>query len=94
MLIEKGRYLKIPREERLCKKCKKIEDETHFILYCKNNNATRKDYLDFFLNDNENFNCLSDCDKVTYILNPKTTTQVNKLGSFLKQSTELRTGDS
>lgn len=48
LLIEKGRYLKIPREERLCKKCKKIEDETHFILYCKNNNATRKDYLDFF----------------------------------------------
>ena len=36
LLIEKGRYFKIPREERLCKKCKKIEDETHFILYCEN----------------------------------------------------------
>ena len=48
----------------------------------------------FFLNDNENFNCLSDLDKVSYILNPKTPTQVNQLGSFLKRSTELRTGDS
>lgn len=94
LFIEKGRYLKIPREERLCKKCKKLEDETHFLLYCDLNNGIRKHYFEFLKNENENFSSFSDLDKTNYILNPKTFNQVNKLGSFLKQSTELRTGDS
>ena len=36
-LIEKGRYFKIPREERLCHKCKILEDEKQFLLYCDYN---------------------------------------------------------
>lgn len=34
--IEKGRYLKIPKHERLCKLCieKEIEDEYHFLFIC------------------------------------------------------------
>jgi hypothetical protein len=38
---------------------------------------------------------LSEYLKLSYILNPSTPSQVNKLGSFLKKkSLELRTGDS
>jgi hypothetical protein len=34
--IEKGRYQKLPEEERICEFCEKkeVEDETHFILKC------------------------------------------------------------
>ena len=36
LLIEKGRYQNIPREERICEKCSlhEIEDEFHFIFIC------------------------------------------------------------
>ena len=36
LMIEKGRYHGIPREERLCLRCdlKEIEDEIHFIFQC------------------------------------------------------------
>jgi hypothetical protein len=33
LLIEKGRHLKIPREQRLCSHCKCIDDEKHFLLH-------------------------------------------------------------
>ena len=32
--IERGRYKKLKREERLCNACLKIEDEPHFLLDC------------------------------------------------------------
>ena len=31
LITENGRYLNIPREQRLCKACNEIEDETHII---------------------------------------------------------------
>jgi hypothetical protein len=44
-------------------------------------------------NENQVFNNLSESEKLSYILNPSTPSQVNKLGSFLKKSLELRPGD-
>ena len=40
--IEKGCYNKTLCEERLCKNCGVIEDETHFILKCKVNQNLRE----------------------------------------------------
>lgn len=36
LMIEKGRYLKMPLEKRICKLCNlnEIEDETHFMIKC------------------------------------------------------------
>jgi len=45
-------------------------------------------------NENQVLNNLSESKKLSYILNPSTPSKVNKLGSFLKKSLELRTGDS
>ena len=41
--IERGRYDKIPRDERLCSlcSCNKIEDETHLLLDCPNYSSIR-----------------------------------------------------
>lgn len=33
-MFELGRYKGIPSSERLCTKCKKVEDEVHFLLGC------------------------------------------------------------
>jgi hypothetical protein len=42
-------------------------------------------------NENQIFNNLSESKKLSYILNPSTPSQVNKLGSFLKKV--IRTED-
>lgn len=41
--IERGRYMQVNREERLCKLChnKNIEDEKHFILHCTKDESQR-----------------------------------------------------
>jgi hypothetical protein len=41
--IERGRYTRIKKENRICKFCdlKEIEDEFHFFFRCKNNHTLR-----------------------------------------------------
>ena len=94
LLIEKGRQFKISREDRLCKTCNKIEDEQHFLLDCKTNSQIRTAYISFLIDQFPKFHSLSCIEKMRYILNPSTPIQVNKLGSFIKKSLELRSGDS
>ena len=94
LFIEKGRYLKVKREERKCKKCDLIEDEIHFFLKCKNNQNKRKDLFEYFENAYPDFNSLNDIDKLKKILNPSNHTDINMVVSFIKQSYELRRGDS
>ena len=45
LMIEKGRYTKIKREDRLCLCCKKIEDEKHFLDECILYTVHRDDIL-------------------------------------------------
>lgn len=92
LLIEKGRHLNIPREQRLCSHCKCIDDEKHFLLHCTINSELRSSFLNILNNENQIFNNLSESEKLSYILNPSTPSQVNKLGSFLKKKV-IRTED-
>jgi hypothetical protein len=89
LLIEKGRHLNIQREQRLCSHCKCIDDEKHFLLHCTINSELRSSFLNMLNNENQIFNNLSESEKLSYILNPSTPSQVNK-----KKSLEPRTGDS
>lgn len=45
LLIERGRYFrpKVPRENRLCMTCNKIEDEEHFMIHCSRFSTIRND---------------------------------------------------
>ena len=45
--IERGRYNKINREQRICRQCHPnvIEDEEHFFFHCQNNELLRKEFL-------------------------------------------------
>lgn len=92
--IEKGRYLKLPREQRICTTCETIEDEKHFLLYCKINENLRNTFFDDISFKIPNFNNFTDIEKLVDLLNPTDFCQVKRTASFIKQSLELRTGDS
>ena len=98
LLIEKGRELKIQRENRLCTVCNSLDNEKHFFLYCEKNKIARQDYVGYislFCNENPSFigiPNLNDADKLKIILAPSTPEQEEKLSSLFKQSSELRTG--
>ena len=48
LLIETGRFTKIPRDKRLCKTCNEIDDEQHFFLHCQINSNLRGQFLLYF----------------------------------------------
>jgi hypothetical protein len=45
--IERGRYNKIYREQRICRHChlNVIEDKEHFFFHCQKNELLRKEFL-------------------------------------------------
>ena len=45
--IERGRYNKINREQRICRHChlNVIEDKEHFFFHCQKNELLRKEFL-------------------------------------------------
>jgi hypothetical protein len=45
--IERGRYNKINREQRICRQChlNVIEDEEHFFFHCQKIELRRKEFL-------------------------------------------------
>ena len=45
--IERGRYNKINREQRICMQCylNVIEDQEHFFFHCRKNELLRKEFL-------------------------------------------------
>ena len=86
LLIENGRHLIIPREQRLCSHCKCINDEKHFILHCTINSELRSSFLNILNNENQIFNNFSESEKLSYILNPSTPRYDNvTLSSLLLQ---------
>ena len=72
--IEKGRYVNIPREQRICKLCNLnvTEDEYHFLLVCPIYNNLRKKYIKekYYVNPNAfNFSRLLKTSNVEEIKN-------------------------
>ena len=80
--IETGRYLKIPREKRLCMFCKNvygdfIDNELHFLLHCPKHATNRKILFNFIVSVFPEFSSLGDFDKVIFLLsNPQVSSKV------------------
>ena len=91
LLIETGRYYKIPREDRLCSVCKKIDDEIHFFIHCNINVEPRKILLNSFIDIN--IDNVKDIEILKVLLNPSTPEQIRAVAIFIQQSLELRKGD-
>ena len=93
LLIEIGRNLKIPRDQRLCAICNVLEDEFHFSSECKRNTNNRNILYQYFQNIYSNFLELNHEKKLIKILKPSTTEQIRTVTSFIKQSLEWREGE-
>ena len=57
LAIETGRYYNIPPENRICSLCNEnlVEDELHFLLYCKLYKKERKTFFAEVQRDDKNF---------------------------------------
>ena len=93
LLIETGRYYKIPRSQRLCEICKNIDDEFHFLFTCNINAVPRKVIIEQFNNFYSYFKDIDDNEKLILFLNPSTPDQIKTVVSFIEKSLELRKGD-
>ena len=87
--VELGRYKRIPRDQRHCKVCKVLDDESHFLFHCQINSNLRHIFLNKILNVYPDFNQLDSFEKIQLILNPDMTV-LSFIVDFLKQSLELR----
>lgn len=70
LYIERGRYLKMPVESRICKLCEnEVEDEFHFIMSCPALTQSRQELFENITFVVPSFSNMSDCDKFKFILN-------------------------
>jgi hypothetical protein len=71
LMIESGRYSKpnkTPVHERLCKLCKEVEDEMHFLTKCKLHDNERAILFKKVGEKCQNFSTLNDIDKFLYLM--------------------------
>ena len=87
--IEIGRYKKVPREQRICKACKVLDDEKHCFLHCHINYNIRNSLIQEIENYYPDFNQLDSIAKLKIILNPSQDILSNVV-DYIKQSMELR----
>ena len=67
--VERGRYLKIPRQSRFCKMCTNgIGDEIHFLTNCAALNNERHDLFLDIKSNCKNFETLDNLNKAHYML--------------------------
>ena len=78
--IERGRYTRpvTNEDDRKCKVCLVVEDETHAIIHCRAHNLIRDRYKNRINFDSELIN----------ILNPRSIAEANYLASFLYELEE------
>ena len=67
--VELGRYLRKPREQRLCTLCDQnvVEDELHVLFQCRAHKAARMSFFGFVGKLDPEFNSMCDIDKMELI---------------------------
>ena len=80
LMIEKGRYMSLPREERICSFCDTIEDEHHVIFNCRAYDSIRTQFIDL----------LKANTTIQQILNPRNKNTAEQIGKFLKMIEDER----
>ena len=73
LMVEKGRHLRLPLNERTCPVCQAgVEDEIHFLVQCTHYETLRKPLLDNCLESRPQFNFYSDEQKFIFIMTSPT----------------------
>ena len=90
--IERGRHTKpkTPLDKRVCAKCKTLESEVHFVMYCTVNFEERLEFFEKILNIFSPFGILSDTEKFKFIFANNDPRCLSWLGKFLHTSFETR----
>ena len=89
LMIEKGRYCrpKIQRNLRLCSVCNQLENEEHFLLFCKKYTDLR---AKLFLDLNLDYSSLNDIEKATsifvHLMNPENKAEVKYICEFIQSA--------
>ena len=91
LMIEKGRYQKLERQDRLCPFCTTvIEDECHFITSCPTyENARANLYLEC-RNTSRFFDTMNNPQKFIFIMSNENPAILSKLGAFTFNCFKLR----
>ena len=88
LIIEKGRHLNIPKEQRFCPFCKdKLECELHFLINCPFYKTLRCRILHPLINITTNYNIMADIEKFQYLLSEE---NIQITGRFLFEAMKLR----
>ena len=90
--IEKGRYLNINRNERICKNCKLgvVEDEAHFILECPVYSEHREGLYRYMCHEMEIDLKYSGLQGIKEIFLQNNINRMNKLAVFIRDLWEKR----
>lgn len=83
--IERGRYLGLPVEERLCDLCKKnIEDEIHFMFNCPCLEILTRPFIKKINNICKHFELLSPKDRLIWLFSAEDKTVILILYDFIE----------
>ena len=90
--IEKGRHAhpKTPLDKRLCKTCKVLEDEMHFLLHCSLYKTSREILIGKVADQYPLFNELSHEDKFTFLLSYNDPQILTWTAKFIHDSLQTR----
>ena len=90
--VERGRYTKpkTPLHMRLCKQCKVLEDEFHFICICVNYINARNELYSRVNRVCNGFSTLTDIDKFVYLFKTEDQECLTLLGKFIFKAMDIR----
>ena len=90
--IERGRHHKprIDIKDRLCRKCKVVEDEKHFLTSCENYNDLRHELYARVLKVMPVFYYMDDDEKFTYLICNESQQILTLVGKFIYNAFEVR----
>ena len=79
-MVERGRWLKVPRTDRLCVCCNQLEDEFHVICECPRYSRNRKLYIKpYYVRKPSMF-------KLVALLNTDYVSEMQKLAILIKRA--------
>ena len=88
-----GKWFKTKKEERICKFCdlNKVEDETHFLLQCRNYKDLRKGLINYLIStENINLTFGNQLEKLKLLLVSGSWGSLNALGKFVLEAYKKR----
>jgi hypothetical protein len=90
--IEMGRYKNIPKEKGLCELCLsgEVEDEIYFVISCYRHENNRHAFYDSIMRLNDNFEKLSEKNKLIGLFSNKNKDVLLHLATFVYECYQCR----